>query len=224
MRIIAFFTLALASLQAQTTTSTHTVTATGQATVYAAPDQVKIDLGVTTQGTSAQDAASKNAAQVAALIAALQNLLGSGADIKTVNYYVAPLYKNDGSSTIIGYSASLTSEVTLGTISGAGAVIDTAASNGATTIGALQFSLKDPDPQRQQALGLATMQAKRHADAMAAGAGHSTGDIISLQESVALPGVVYPLPVSGAGGAGATQVTPGQIQVQATVVLQALLM
>ena len=91
MKIIVLFSLGLAALHAQTITPRPTVTATGQATVSAPPDQVKIDLGVTTQGTSAQDAASKNATQVATLVSALQNLLGAGADIKTLNYYVSPV-------------------------------------------------------------------------------------------------------------------------------------
>ena len=221
MTTFALVTVGLAALHAQTINPHPTVTATGQATVSATPDQVKIDLGVTTQGSSAQDAASKNATQVATLVSALQNLLGQGADIKTVNYYVAPVYKNDGSSTIIGYTASLTTEVTLGAISLAGSVIDTAASNGATTIGLLQFSLKDPDPTRLQALKLATMQAKSHADAMAAGAGHTTGDIISLQENTT--SIVVPIGIAGPGGSS-TQITPGLIQVTATVILQALLL
>jgi uncharacterized protein YggE len=93
------------------------VTATGQAIVYVAPDQVKVDATVVTQGNTAQEAASANATQVAAVVGALTKQLGQGADIKTINYFVGPVYKyssNGGLPMIAGYTASLTVEVTLG--------------------------------------------------------------------------------------------------------------
>jgi uncharacterized protein YggE len=197
------------------------VRAAGQASVFLPPDQVKVDATVVSQAATAQDAAAQNANQVAAVTAALQKLLGATADIKTINYYVTPVYKNapgGGPATIVGYTASLTVEVTLGAVSMAGAVIDTAAAAGATSIGSLQFSLKDPEPARLQALRMATVQAKNHADAMAGGLGHTTGAILSLQESSTVN-----VPVVGVGAApsgGATQITPGLIEVQGHVVIQ----
>lgn len=204
-----------AALSAQTAPR-PTVQATGQASVFLPPDQVKVDAGVMTQGTTAQDAAALNANQVAAVVGALQKLLGTGADIKTINYYVAPVYKNQ---TITGYQATMTVEATLSAISMAGSVIDTAVGAGATSIGSLQFSLKDPEPARLQALRLASMQAKNHADAIAGGLGHTTGAILLLQEgsNVGIPILTGTAPTGG----GATQVTPGLIEVQGTVVLQA---
>ena len=88
---------------------------------------------------------------------------------------------------ITGYSASNTVEVTLSGTTLIGPVIDTASQNGATSIGSLQFGLKDFDPARVQALKLATQQAKAHADSMAAGMGRTVGNIISIQESGTAP-------------------------------------
>ena len=221
-RLAVLLLLCGAAAQAQQT-ARPTVRAQGQASVFVAPDQVKIDAAVTTQGTSAQDAASQNAAQVAAVVAALQKLLGANADIKTLNYSVFPIYKTPvtgGPSTIVGYSANMTVEVTIGSSSLAGAVIDAAAGAGATSIGSLQFSLKDPEPSRLQALRAASVQAKNHADAIAAGLGHTTGAILSLQEgsTVNTPIIVSTTGVAG-GAAAPTQVTPGLIEVQGTVVI-----
>jgi len=41
----------------------------------------------------AQEAASRNADEVGGVLAALHKLLGSGTDIKTINYLVVPNYK-----------------------------------------------------------------------------------------------------------------------------------
>src|SRR5579863_5318990 len=92
---------------AQTIPSRSVVSATGQASIYVAPDQVKVDATVITQGNSAQDAASANAAAVAAIVGALTKLLGQGADVKTIDYSVGPVYKYpaNGVPTIAGYSA-----------------------------------------------------------------------------------------------------------------------
>ena len=200
------------------------VRATGQASVFAPPDQVKVDASVVTQGSTAQEAASRNADQVDVVLAALRKLLGSGADIKTINYAVVPNYKyptGGGTPTLTGYTASVTVEVTLGAVSMTGPVIDTATQAGATSIGGLRFSLKDPEPQRLQALRLATLQAKSHAEAMASGLGGKVGAVISLEEGAAAFRL-QPLGVSASAAAGTpTPVEPGLIEVQASVVLQA---
>ena len=223
MRSILTLALFSLGLSAQTSSPRPFVRASGQASVFVQPDQVKIDATVTAQGNTAQDAAAQNATQVAAVVAALQKLLGANADIKTINYYLSPVYKSQpsGPSIIVGYSASLTVEVTLSAISMAGAVIDTAAATGATSIGALQFSLKDPEPSRLQALKLAAARAKTHADAMAGGLNHTTGAVLTIEESSAASPI--PILTAGAGGGASsapTQITPGLIEVQANVVVQ----
>jgi uncharacterized protein YggE len=222
--MLAAFCLSSTSLPAQIAPRSPFVRASGDASVFVQPDQVKIDTTVTTQAGTAQDAAAQNAAQSAGLVAALNKLLGSGADIKTVNYYITPIYKStqNGGSVLSGYSASNTVEVTLGTLSLAGSVIDTASQNGATSIGGLSFSLKDQEPARGQALRAATQQAMTHAQAMALAMSRSVGAVTSVEESTA---VQYPIVAGVAGGVAApavpTSVTPGLIQVQASVVLQA---
>jgi uncharacterized protein YggE len=195
----------------------------GQSSVFVPPDQVNVDASVVTQGTTAQDAAARNADQVASIVTALTKLLGPGADIKTINYFVGPVYRsssNGGSPTITGYTASLTVRVTLGAVSMTGAVIDTETQAGATSIGGLQFSLKDSEPAHLQALRLATFQAKSHADTIANSLGRTVGAVISIQEGTAVR--VQPI-LSGVSAAptNATTITPGLIEVQGSVILDA---
>jgi hypothetical protein len=220
--VLALITLVAPRAPAQVPARRSSVRAAGQASVFVTPDQVKVDASIVTQGVSAQDAASQNAGQVAAVITALTKVLGPSADIKTVNYFVGPVYKypsGGGPGTIAGYTASMTVEVTLGTISMTGLVIDTATQAGATSIGSLQFSLKDPEPAQLQALRMATMQAKSHADAIAGGLGRTVGAVISLEEGSAVS--VQPNIAGAAGAATATTVQPGLIEVRASVVLEA---
>ena len=226
MKHSALLFLSIAAICSAQTAPLHSiVNATGQASVYVPPDQVKVDATVINQGGSAQEAASANATAAAAVVGALTKLLGQGASIKTIDYSVGPVYKypsNGGLPTIAGYTASITVETTLRDTTMIGAVIDTAIQAGATSIGALQFSLQNPDPAHQQALALATKQASDHASAMAAALAHTVGGIISLQEGS--PVGIQPI-VVGVGGTPTTSTTisPNLIQVQATVVLQAQL-
>jgi len=197
------------------------VSATGRSSVFATPDQVKIDASVTTEGMTAQDATAQNANIMNALLAAIRRVVGASGDVKTINFNVYPIYKNapNQAPVITGYSASNTVEVTLTNTSLAGPVIDAASQNGATGIGALQFGLRDSDPARVQALKLATQQAKGHADSMAAGMGRVVGNIIAIQESAGTPTpVVF---TAGPAAAASTPVIPGTIEIQATVVLEA---
>src|SRR6266404_352918 len=165
---IVLFALSAGGLNAQLPARRPTVHAVGNASVFVAPDQVIIDATVTTIGQTAQDTASQNATQVAAVVAALTQLLGASADIKTVNYFIGPNYQyppNGGTPTLTGYTASNTVEVKLNDIALAGTAIDKVIQAGATTVGGLRFALKDPEPSRQQALRLATLQARTHAEA-----------------------------------------------------------
>jgi uncharacterized protein len=220
---VLIFVLTL-SLRAQLVTR-PSITAAGSATVSAPPDQATINATVTTNGTSAQDASAKNATQVTGLMAALTKLLGQSASIRTTYYYVYPIYQTGPNNVISGYQASSTVEVILSDLTQAGAVIDTAVASGATSIGGVYFSIKDSEPQRQQALRLATQQAMSHANAMAAGAGHTVGSIRSIQEG----NIVQVVPIyNGIGGGAAggvaavpTPVQPGTIQVQETVTITA---
>ena len=58
----------------------------GEAVVTAKPDRAQIDIGVVTQADNSQNAALKNATQLGAVLAQLKQLLGTGADVKTISY------------------------------------------------------------------------------------------------------------------------------------------
>jgi uncharacterized protein YggE len=222
----AFVLLALSAgyVHGQTAPRRTSIRTAGDASVFVTPDQVSIGATVTTRGASAQEASASNATRITAVLAALTNLLGAGADIKTVNYFVGPVYTypQNASPVLVDYVANNTVQVTLGSISTIGAVIDTATQAGATSVGGLQFSIKDPEPARRQALQQATLQAKNHADAMASGVGAKVGAIVSIQETTVVRTTGGIAGAGGAaGGAAPTPVEPGRIQITASIIFEA---
>ena len=197
------------------------VLAQGEATVSVQPDEARVQFSVVTTATTAQAAASQNADQVTAVLAALRTVLGANAQLKTLSYSLSPNYSNprDGSQpVIIGYTASNTVEVRLSDLSLIGRTIDAGILAGATRVQGLQFNLKDDQPVRLQALKLATTQAKAHADAMASGLGLKTGAAQAIQEGSTVS--IQPLRLGGAAPATTTPIETGFVDIRATVTLQ----
>src|ERR1700693_5474056 len=194
------------------------VQAVGQGSVSVQLSRPKTDLSVVTTATTPQNAAAQNATQVSALIAALQTLLGSTGNIQTIGYSLSPNYNYPpGANPVLtGYTASNTIEVSASDLSMVGTIIDTGVRAGATNVQSLQFTLQNPDPVLQQALKLATTQAKAHADAMASGVGMHSGAVRSIQENVS----TSVTPVVATPGTNTTPVLPGLVNIQATVTLE----
>jgi uncharacterized protein len=215
--LLCFLTI---SAHAQSGARRPFVRALGQASVSVKPDLVKVNIGVVTQGPTAQDAAAQNATRLTAVLAALQAALGLMGDVRTVSYSLTPNYSyppGGGTPTLLGYTATNIVEVTSTDLANIGKVIDAATQAGASTVQSMQFTLKDDQPARAQALKLATQQAKVHADAIAAGVGGRTGAVLAGEES----GSVSITPVGAlAAAAPTTPVQPGPVEVRANVTLE----
>jgi uncharacterized protein len=200
-----------------------TITVTGEATVKVSPDQAQIDIGVVTQAQTAQAAGAQNAQKLDATIAALRNALGAGADIKTINYSLSPNYRyprEGGQPTIEGYNASNTVQVKTNNMTDVGKIIDTAMRSGANNIQSLQFSLKDDQAVRAQALREAALKARAKADALASALNLRVVRTLRVDES----GQVRPMPMyaraeMAQAAQAPTPVEPGSIEVQAMITL-----
>lgn len=193
----------------------------GESVITVRPDRVQIDIGVTTRADTSQTAASRNAAQLEAVLADLRRQLGSGADIKTISYSLSPSYRyptTGGEPTITGYTATNIVRVTLDDLTQIGKVIDTATSTGANRIQGLQFTLKNRQTVEAQALSEAAVNARKKADTLAAALGMRIVRILSVSESS--PGAIPVRDVSYARVETAqTPIEPGTIEVRATVSL-----
>ena len=198
------------------------VRASGQATVTAKPDQATIDIGVTSQGPTAQIAAATNAKQLDAVMADLRKLIGSGGELKTVSYSVHPnhRYPKDGSQpTIVGYSATNMVQAKTSDLAAVGKLIDASTKSGANQIHGLRFSLKDEGPVQSEALREAAVKARAKAEAMASALGLKVTRVLSAEEGE--PVMVRPMRemamAAQRADAPQTPVEPGTIEVRATV-------
>jgi hypothetical protein len=200
------------------------VRATGEGVVSFKPDQMKLSIGVTTQADTAQQAADDNATRSTVLIAAVQKLLGSSGDLRTISYSVTPVYKypsGGGQPTLVGFTASNQIEITTSDMSIAGRLIDVSVSAGATTIGSIRFGLKDAEPARAVALKLATQKARSNAEAIASGLAAKIGAINYVAESTAAAITSLDRTAVGAAASTPTPVETGTVEIRATVVLEA---
>ena len=200
------------------------IRSSGEGVVSVRPDQASISVGVITQGTTAAAATDANASKADAILAALRRLLGTTADIRTSFFSVSPNQRfpsGGGLPEIVGYTATNQFRVVIADTSAAGRVIDTATAAGANSVGGISFGVRDPTPLRQQALRLATQQARSNAEAIATGMSGRLGTVISAAESsVSTP--ILGLDRSG-GGAAASVTTPvevGNLEVRANVTME----
>jgi len=213
--------LALLCLSAQAQTAPpRLVRAFGEATVSATPDQARIQFAAVTQAPTADAASSQNAIQVTTLIAALRSLVGSNGDVRTLSYSLSPNYNSprDGSpSMIVGYTASNVVQATASDLSIIGKLIDVGIQAGANRVQGLSFGVKNDEPMRQQALKLATAEAKARADAMASGLNVRTGAVFSIAEGAS----AQPVGFQGAlAAAPSTPIEAGPVDVHAAVTVE----
>jgi uncharacterized protein len=215
-----------------------TISTSGMATTKVRPDKFSVTVGVETNGTTAQEAASANADLMAKVLVALRDLGISDDEISTTNYNVYPVYEYgqltkpciaiyppppecQPKQVITGYRASNSVTVTLD-VSGdidAGEVIDVAVNAGANNVNGVYFFIS-PDKQEQVRYSLikeAIGSAKHRADVAVGALGLS----ITGVQSINLNDVYFPIfsksfDSASAGGA-ATQILPGEQEVTTTV-------
>ena len=198
---------------------------TGDAKVTAKPDRVQIDIGVTTRAPQSQDAATQNARQVEAVLAAVRKAAGPAAVLKTISYSLNPNYQfhpNGGEPKIDGYTANNVVQVTLDELAKIGSVIDAATQAGANHVQGIQFTLRDQAAVRAQALREAVTRARAEADVLAEALGLKVVRVLNVEESS--PGIVPVRVLAGAPramvtAAASTPVETGTLDVTANVTL-----
>jgi uncharacterized protein YggE len=160
------------------------VLVSGDSIVQAQPDTAIITVSVVTQGRNALDAQQENANKSDAVIRALKNAAGAGAEIKTSGYSLQPIrvYKEGQPPIITGYEARNSVTVTLPDLTKVGQVIDATAAAGANDVAGISFTLRKDRPARDQALAGATREALSKAEVLATTLGGRVVRIVEVQE------------------------------------------
>lgn len=187
----------------------RTVTVSGTATIRSRPDEALVDLGVQTQGGSAEATLNQNAARMNDVLDALAGLGIKGNDVATSAVSLYPTYGSSG-QTITGYQATDQVEVTIHDLSLVGKAIDAAVRAGANVSNGISFRLSDQNKGVTDALAAAVENARAKAEALATAGGTQLGPVVSIDE-ISEP-QYPPLPYVGAAIATGAEVAPTPVQ------------
>jgi uncharacterized protein len=194
--------------------ATRSISATGVGSVSVTPDEAELSFGVQTQGSTATAALEANATAMRRVLAALRNAGIADDDLQTQYLSVSPRTEPDGTA-IVGYDAFNSVSARIGNLARVGPVIDAATAAGANTVSGPSFGRSDREELHQQALRAAYENARANAQALAAAANVTLGNVVSVVEGVA----AAPMPLAMERSAVATDVPvePGKQEIQATV-------
>lgn len=186
----------------------------------ARPDLATLNLGVTTEGQTAQAALQENARRMTALTQALRRAGVAERDIQTSNVSVYPQqqYRENQPPLITGYQANNSVTAKIRNINNVGRVIDAAVGAGGNTINGVSFSHADPDAQLDIARRDAIAEARRRAELYANALGMRVHRIVAVSEG---GGYSPPVPMAmermAAANDASTPISPGQIETRVSV-------
>ena len=203
------------------------VVTTGEGIVKRAPDRAWVTVTAESRAKTPQEAQKLNAA---AMSAVLQKVKGAGVPdeaIQTSSYDLQPEYDfHEGRRTLRAYVARNSITIRVDALPRLGEIIDLAVGSGATMIGGIRFDIKERDALEREALRLAVADARRRADALAAGADMKVAGVVRIQEHGAIT-VPPPQPVGrlaameGLAVQAAPPVEAGELEIRASVTLTA---
>jgi hypothetical protein len=164
---------------------TPTLLVAASSTVTASPDQARVSMAVVSYDSNLSQAQESNNSNTQKLIAAIKNTGISDDNIKTINYSVYPQYNyrdTDSTPEIIGYQVRNEILLVVNKIAELGYILDTAVKAGANNINYINFEKANTEAEQNRALAQAVQRAHSKAVAIAAAAGMSLGNIVSINE------------------------------------------
>ncbi len=197
------------------------LTVVGQGRDSVPPDMAVIRFGVAHEAPVPEAAMARVSGALAAL---RERIAASGVapdDVQTGSLTLTPLWErapeSDARRKIGGYLADSRLRVRLRDPALVGPLLEAGLEAGANRLDGLSFALQDPGASEGRALRRAVEDAMRKARILAAAAGVSLGEILSISETVALRG--GPVMARGLAPAEAVPVAPGEIETGATVTI-----
>jgi uncharacterized protein len=203
----------------------RTISVTGEGSTRAANDTARVGFGVEARGATRPVALRRSSARLGAVLAALRRLGVADPDLRTRGVRVVRRRDRRGRK-LPGYIARGGVTATVRDASRAGAVVDAAVDAGAASVDGPRFFIDDPNAALHRALVAAFRDARTKATALAAEAGLTLGQTISIRESTFVPSdsdlVGFDENASGGGGEQqdrrvAAPTEPGRTQVFGTV-------
>ena len=149
---------------------TPTISVSGEGVVEVPPDVATISIGVVSRDRDATKVQNENSRAATNVINAIASLGIDRKNIRTGNYNFHQIFHTDENRKQIfdGYEVNNTVTVTVTDLSKVGRVIDAALNNGANSIDALNFGIRDREKFQSEALRLAVRDARKKAEIAAA--------------------------------------------------------
>lgn len=207
----------------------HGLTVRGAGRVSVAPDRAELRLGATAQADTATAAQTEVNGTMQEVLAAITKLQVPKEAVRTVDVSLSPVYtypehipgREPAEPRIVGYRAAHSVRVQLDDLTLVGRVIDAAVAGGATNIESLTFTVRDDTEPRRRALQQAVQDARSKARAIAAAMELGLGPVIEANEdSVQIVRPMFRLAERADMSAQSTPVEPGQIEIEAAVVVR----
>ncbi len=164
------------------------ISVSGMGEASGTPDQARINLGVTTEARNARDALRANSQAMQAVFDQMEALGIPEENIQTSNLSINPQYapydQNNPQrrQTIIGYQVSNNVSVLFEDLDGFGEGLDAIVSSGANQLYGISFSISETDEMETAARTSAVENARAKAETLAAAAGVTLGDVLSISE------------------------------------------
>ena len=194
------------------------------------PDLAVFSAGVTTQGATAGQAMSANAAAMTRVIAALKKAGVAEKDIQTSSIQLNPVYGQpvvgpNGQMVqeprIVGYQAMNLVTIRARDIKNFGKVLDALVASGANQISGPSFQMADATAAMDEARVNAIKAARARADLYARSAGLRVVRIVSISEGgYNPPQPKYAMMEARSADAASTPIQAGEVEAQISVTVQ----
>jgi uncharacterized protein len=200
----------------------RTISVTGESSLTAANDTARLGFQVEGRGATRPVALRNSSAKLRRVLAALRELGVADGDLRTRGVSVARRRDRRGRK-LPGYIARGGVTAVVRDVTKTGAVIDAAVAAGAASVHGPTFFIDDPQALLRRALVGAFRDAHSKAAALAAEAGLTLGQAISIRESTFVPSETDFLSDDEGGGGGgqgrlgAAPTEPGRSRVSGTV-------
>jgi hypothetical protein len=176
------------SVRADTLAVPPSLEVKGEAVLRVPADQLRLRLGVVTTHDIAKKALDGNSQRLEKVINALRKIGLDQEEYATGHFSIQPVWEprprsgeNNRPPRILGYRVSNSLSIRTGQLEKAGELIQAVTQAGANDIGALQFTLADPDTHRAEAIAAATKKGHLFASAAAEAAGVKLAGIASIR-------------------------------------------
>jgi uncharacterized protein YggE len=197
----------------------RTISVTGEGSLTATNDTARLGFGVEGRGATRSVALRNSSAKLRRVLAALKGLGVADRDLRTRGVSVARRRDRRGRK-LPGYIARGGVTAVVRDVSQTGAVVDAAVAAGAASVDGPSFFIDNPRALLRRALAAAFLDARSKAAALAAEAGLTLGQAISIRESTFVPSETDFDNGGGGGGGGRSEAAPtepGRTQVFGTI-------